>query len=352
MDPSPFTATLLRTSAGGFAAVAVSRTVERTGAEGSLQGSFDAWQAHFRELVLELAAAVADGSREQFAAKVGWARDAFIARGQQSEILSAGLEDLSVVLEESLPSEAWQPLPAFFEAARQELERPSAPAEQVSSPDDPLDELAGAYLTVVREGDARRAMDVVTAAIRENRLSVPDALDGVLTRALREIGNLWHANELNIAEEHFASQTTGRLLEQLLLLAPDPTPLDRTVLLTMVEGDAHDLGLRIVAGLFELDGWRTICLGANTPASDLALAAETFEADLVVVGATLNTQRDAAAQAIRVLKGSRPEQKVIVGGPAFAALEGRPGEIGKIGASGCAVASREAVRLGRELTGV
>ena len=30
------------------------------------------------------------------------------------------------------------------------------------------------------------------------------------------------------------------------------------------EGDAHDLGLRIVSALFELDGWRTLCLGANT----------------------------------------------------------------------------------------
>lgn len=346
MGSTEFTVTLLRTNARGFAAMAVSRTVERAAEDGVLDGGFEAWREHFRILVMELAAAVDDGNQKLFAAKLGWTRDAFLARGLQTEVLRIGLEELGTVLKESLPSEAWSPLPGFFEVAGQELERTAPHDGARGIGDHPLGELAKAYLAIVQEGDGVRAIDLVVAAIREKRLSVSDALGGVLTEALREIGRLWHAGVLNVAEEHFASQTTGRLLEQIVLMAPKPSPYGRTVVLTMVEGDAHDLGLRIVAAFFELDGWRTLCLGANTPAADLSLFAQRFDADLIVIGASLNTQRSAVAHALEVLRGSRPDQKVLVGGPAFSELEGRAQEMG---ANGCALFPSDAVRLGREL---
>ena len=306
----------------------------------------EAWQAHFQALVMDLAAAVDDGRQEQFAAKVGWARDAFAARGMETELLRAGLTELGAVLEESLPGNAWAPLPEFFEAAGRELERDPAIDEARDAMDDPTGELAKAYLAAVRGGEGKRAIDGVLAAIGEGRLSIPDALDGVLMRALREIGRLWHTGVVGVAEEHFATQITGRLLEQIVLAAPTPDPYGRTVMLTMVEGDAHDLGLRIVAAFFELDGWRTICLGANTPSADLLLSAQQFDADLVVIGATLNTHRDGVARAIEMLGKSRPDQKILVGGQGFSGLEQRAQEIG---AHGCVLLARDAPRLGREI---
>jgi methanogenic corrinoid protein MtbC1 len=237
-----------------------------------------------------------------------------------------------------------------MEAGRGVLDNAASPDAPADTPPDasvgPLDEIVGDYVALIRQGDSAAAMALVIEAIRGDRLSVPDALDGVLNRALREFGRMWHANLVTVAEEHFATLTSSRLLEQILFTAPKPAARDRTVMLTMVEGDAHDLGLRIVAAFFELDGWRTICLGANTPSEDLSLAAERFDADLVVVGATLNTQRAAAAQTIEVLRRSRPDQKIIVGGPAFSELQ-QPGA--GMGADGCVLAPRDAVRLGREL---
>lgn len=340
-----FTATLLRTSASGFASLAVSQTLERLGERVEQGGGFEAWQAQFRTLVLDLAAAVEDGGREELAAKVGWTRDAFAARNLQIELLRTGVEELGKVLEESLPSEAWAPLPEFFAAARRELEREQEP-DEASAPGGPLDELAGAYLAILGEGDGARAIALVVDAVRDGRVSIPDALDGVLTLAMREIGRLWHTAEWNVAEEHFGTYTTIRLLERIVALAPEPVPAGRTVVLTMVEGDAHDLGLRIVAAFFEIEGWRTICLGANTPAVDLALAARKYGADLVVLGATLNTQRDAVARTVRMLRDALPDVAILVGGHAFSGLEGRAAEIG---ADGCSLLPRETVRMGREL---
>ncbi len=90
-------------------------------------------------------------------------------------------------------------------------------------------------------------------------------------------------------------------------------------------------------------------MGANTPSADLPGAIAAFSADLVVLGATLNTQRDAVAQAMELLEKSHPKIPVVVGGPAFSGVEDRAAEIG---AAGCAVSAGDAVRLGRELLGL
>ncbi|MFT7669797.1 MAG: methanogenic corrinoid protein MtbC1 [Planctomycetota bacterium] len=346
MESTSFIASLLRASAGGFAALAVNRTLERSGEAGELDGSFDAWRAQFQDLVLELASAVADGSQGQFASKVGWVRDALMSRGLQIDFLRSGLEELGAVLEESLPDNTWPPLSGFMAAASQELDRTSSPDDVRGADHEPLGEIASAYLAHILEGDGAGAIDLVVSAIQDNQLSVPDALEEVLTPVLREVGHLWHEGVLNVAEEHFASQTAGRNLELIVQMAPKPPAFGRTVVLTMVEGDAHDIGLRIVAAFFELDGWRTICLGANTPAIDLALSAQSFDADLVVIGATLNTQRADVVRALEVLKKARPDQKILIGGNAFSELEGRADEFG---ASVCALVPRDAVRLGRGL---
>lgn len=344
MSPTNFTATLLRASASGFAGLAASRTTERSGADGELEGGFGAWQAHFKSLVEELAAAADDGGVAAFAAQVQWTREAFAVRGLATEILSVGLEELETVLEESLPAAAWKPLPAFFEAARTELLRDGQSPQQ----DDGGfgDGIIEAYLAKLLEGDALAAIATVTGAVDDGSLSVPEALEGILTTALREIGRRWHTDQVNVAQEHFATQVSGRLLERLILMAPASPPNGHTVMLTMIEGDAHDLGLRIVAALFELDGWRTICLGANMPSPDLAPAIEDFGVELLLLGATLNTQRDTLSRAIETLRAARPGIKIIAGGSAFAGCEHRAVEIG---ADGCALLARRAVELGREL---
>jgi methanogenic corrinoid protein MtbC1 len=346
MGSAKFTASLLRTSASGFAGLAVSRTAERCGEDGELGGGFDAWQASFRSLVLELAAAVDDGGRKQFAERVAWTRDSFTARNLETEPLRVGLEELSAVLEESLPAAAWTPLPVFFEAAARELDQEQTARKVASLGVGPLDELVIGYLASLRAANGSEAVALVVDAIRAGRVSIDDALSGVLTPAMRAIGQLWLEGAISIAEEHFASQTTSRLLEQIVLLAPTKSANGRTVLLTMVEGDAHELGLRIVAAFFEIDGWRAICLGANIPSGDLPSAAKDFDADLIVLGATLNIHRDAVARATELLKRARPDLPVLVGGPAFAGLEERAKEIG---ANGCALAPGEALRIGREL---
>lgn len=341
MKSNRFTARLLRASSSGFASMAASRILERQDAD--LNPDFDTWQAYFRTTVLELAAGVDDGGELQFAHRVGWFVRAFKARGHGGELVQHGIAQLRAVLEESLPSDSWALLVPFFKAAEAEIEYPTPEAELG---EDDHAELARAYIERIRAGRAKEAVELVSEAIEQNRITPVEALQSVVVRALREIGRMWHSAALNVAEEHFATHTTGRLLERIVMLAPNPSPNGRSVLLTMVEGDAHDLGLRVVDALFELDGWRTICLGSNTPTADIIEAAEKLDPNLILIGATLNTHREAAERAIRAIKLARPKQLVVIGGPAFSAFDGRAEELG---ADGCALSPSEALRVSSDL---
>ena len=346
MASTKFTLTLLRTSARGFAAVAASRVAAAPSKGAKANGDNAIWHAHYETLILELAAALDDGNEEQFADKVEWTREALTARGLASDVLKTALQELCVVLEDSLPSQAWTPLVPFFDAASKRLDQQTASSVGDLDGTDELDVLARDFLSTLEGGHSTKAVALVVDAVRKDKLSIKDALVGVLPRALEYIGRQWHLGAATVAEEHFATQTAGRLLEQIMLMAPEPVANGHTAIMAMVEGDNHDIGVRIVAAFFELDGWKTICLGANAPANDLANITQHFEADLLLIGATLNTQREAVRRCIKTVREVCPNQVIIVGGAAFANLEGCAEDLG---ANAQALNPEHALRLGREI---
>lgn len=254
MSSPQFSATLLRTSARGFSGLAASRLSDRESEAGIRESELEAWRGQFNTILLELAASLEDGTLEQFASKVRWMHDSFLARGMSIERLSDGLRDLASVLKGGLPAPAWSPLPPYFEAAQAVLRGEDRGSTEVANESKESSTLADAYVDQLRAGNSKAAFQLISAAIRENRLTERQVLGDVLMLALRRIGELWHSGEIDVWEEHFASHSTGRLIERILMDADLPSPSGPSVLLTMVEGDAHDLGLRIVSAHFEIEG--------------------------------------------------------------------------------------------------
>ena len=103
-----------------------------------------------------------------------------------------------------------------------------------------------------------------------------------------------------------------------------------------------------MADFFELDGWRTINLGANVPTADIVQAVDSFEADLLGLSASQSTQLQTVRKTIDAVRSSPrgSNAKIIVGGFAFDGLEHLPGELG---ADGYARDPADAVVLGERL---
>jgi methanogenic corrinoid protein MtbC1 len=316
----------------------------------ALAGSteFASWRAHLRRQIEGLAAAVEDGVPDLFAAQIAWSRDALAARQMTTETLGLALARLREVLEESLPQAAWAPLLTYFQRASDELVLRAVLQASELPGDRPHGQLALDYLNLLVDGDEHAAATLVLDAVRARRLPVRDALARVLVPAQRELGRRWHQGIVGVAEEHFGSLVTRKLLARVEAEASPATPNGRTVVVASVAHDAHDLGTLVAAALFGLDGWRSLCLGADVPIVDPVAFVTRMDADLVALSATLDEQRETAARTIGALRTARPGQRVIVGGSAFA----KGTDLWKrVGADAYAASAEQAVKLGQQLVG-
>jgi methanogenic corrinoid protein MtbC1 len=313
-------------------------------------GAHALWRDHLRERVYELSAAVATGESGLFVARIAWAREGFVARGQSQSDLDRALDALRRVLEEHLPEKARRLPLDLIDQGRSVLaaQEPMRPTPRLD-PADPDSRAALDYLRRVLEGEPRAAIDGVLALVDGER-SALDVYVDVLLSAQREIGRLWHLGEVNVAEEHLVTATTQRAVAVLVHSAPSTAPNGRTVVAAAVAGDDHDIGLRAVSDAFELSGWRTLFLGRNMPGRDLVQALEFFDADLLLLTATLSTQLSRVRQAIASIR-EHPElgTRILVGGSVF---DEAPDLWERVGADAHAPDIRSALSVGARLVGL
>lgn len=349
---NPFVAELLERSAAGYAGHVGALLFERRGgiAERYAPEAFPTWKAHLTQRIIELAAALAVGEPRLFVSRVAWSRKAFVARDREVEDLRASLAALREVLADELPGDAGADCGAYIDAAVAALDDEHAALDDSElDPKVPHDRIALLYLQQVLEGNVADAIATVRRAA-ENGLEPRGVYLEVLLPAQREIGRLWHLGDVSVAEEHLVSATTQRSMAVLANTAPAAQPNGQTLVAAAVSGNAHDIGLRAIADLFQLEGWRAICVGSDVPMRDLPGTLTFFEADLLLLGATLSTHIQKVAETIRLVRDRcERDVKIVVGGAAF---DEAPDLWRRIGGDGYSPTADGAVDLGGRLVGL
>jgi methanogenic corrinoid protein MtbC1 len=341
-----FAAQILDTSAAGLAGMAASLLLERRPemAERYAPDGFSAWKEQYERWLLDLSAALAAAEPALFESGMRLTRRAFDHRGAGVEDLRSALDALRDTLRERLPEASANTAVPYVERA---LDALSDSGSHDESEPETLGRSALAYLQSILEGRPRDAIDAVLGAVDGGEPVERVYLD-VLLPAQRESGRLWHAGDLSIAEEHAVTSTTQRAMALLRERAAASAPTGKTAVVTCVAGNVHDIGARAVSDFFEIAGWRTINLGADVPADDIARAAQFFDADVVLLAATLDPHVKATQRAIERIRAERPDAKIIVGGEAFR----RVSDLWrKVGADGHAPSVEEAEPLGSRLIG-
>jgi DNA-binding transcriptional MerR regulator len=109
----------------------------------------------------------------------------------------------------------------------------------------------------------------------------------VFTPALRRIGDLWHAGELTVAQEHVTSQALGSTLGQLLRLVQPPDAKKRVVLACFAD-EEHQIPLYGVGLRFAGWGYRSVLLGARTPPAAIARVVDKLAPEVVALSITVS----------------------------------------------------------------
>jgi DNA-binding transcriptional MerR regulator len=199
----------------------------------------------------------------------------------------------------------WSGLSAA-EAAREvaRMERDSdMPDGSVETPME-LGQQLGAALEAFDEDRAHALLDRLLGLHGLER-----AIREALMPYLRDLGKRWERKQVSVSQEHFASRLIeGRLLA--LARGWNRGPGYRAVL-ACPSREQHTLPLVCLGLVLRTRGWRNVYLGADTPPSAVHIAADTIQADVVVLAA-MSTDRFAAIA--KDLRGLARRHELVLAG--------------------------------------
>lgn len=191
----------------------------------------------------------------------------------------------------------------------------TAPTRTTGGPRLDYDALRDRYLVTLLGDDERSCRELVHEAIDDGASTV-DLHLLVFEPVLYEVGRRWETGEVSVAQEHFCTAVTESIMARLPPLEPARPWTGRRALLACVEGELHDIGLRMVAEALRRDGWDVHYLGADSPCEDLAATARRVAVDLVCLSLSTSDREEATERTIRALRSSTAERPppVLLGG--------------------------------------
>jgi methanogenic corrinoid protein MtbC1 len=178
--------------------------------------------------------------------------------------------------------------------------------------------LARQYLRLLLGGERHAAGRLILDAV-DSGVPVKDVYLHVFQASQREIGRLWQTNRLSVAQEHYCTAATQLIMAQLYPRIFRTEKNGRRLVATSIAGELHEIGGRIIADFFEMEGWDTYYLGADSPTPAVVQALAERKAHVLAVSATMTFHIRAVEElvaAIRASEGLRAV-KIMVGGYPF-----------------------------------
>ncbi|MDO8914829.1 MAG: cobalamin-dependent protein [Coriobacteriia bacterium] len=296
-----------------------------------------------------LVQALATGEPSLFDDYVGWAAVLFGGLGLPEEWLIESLEFVAqgcrTVLE---PGQADVVDVVVRDAVSAMPDRGFTPPPFVIA-DGVTGALAVSYLDAALAGDRTSATQMALHAL-DDGLSIQDLYLQVIAPVQAEVGRLWLTSRVTVGQEHVATSVTQSVLGALSPRIGRTERIGRSVVIAAVGPELHEIGVRMVSDHFDLGGWDTHYLGANTPLGAIVSAVEEFKPDVVALSATMAphlTDLRMAVEAVRRTEAGRGA-KVIVGGRPFNTV---PSLWRALDADGWAPEATGAVRTARTLCG-
>jgi MerR family transcriptional regulator, light-induced transcriptional regulator len=288
-----------------------------------------------------LANALAFDSTRLFVDYVEWARLMLARRGVLPSDLQFHLECLRETLRDHLSPEAVPEAVRFLDAALEAMPEMSDELPSYLEDDSSLSPLAHQYLQALLRGERHIASRLVLDAV-EDGASVKDVYLAVFQPAQREVGRLWQINRISVAQEHYCTAATQLIMSQLYPKLFEGERTGPTLVMTSAAGELHEIGARMVADFFEMDGWNTFYTGANTPPDSVIRLLVDQQAAVLGISATITSNVGAVEALVRGVR-DHPEcgpVKILVGGYPF----NRDAELWrKVGADGSGRDAQEAI---------
>jgi len=183
--------------------------------------------------------------------------------------------------------------------------------------ENPYYEILSDYSKLVLENQKREASKLILDMVKSGT-DIGKIYYHVFQPFQYEIGRLWQTNNITVAQEHYATAVTQLIMSQLYeyIFAGSKKPY--TFVGTCIEGELHELGMRMITDYIETQGWSTYYLGANTPIEDIPKTLIDKHADVAGISVTMLFNIEKAEELISLIRKEMGNSiKVLVGGYPF-----------------------------------
>ncbi len=283
---------------------------------------------------------------------IRWAQVILMSRHLPMDYLPSTLVSLNDVLTKELPLDFRAEADSIIKKGIAVLKDvPREPPWYITW-ENPWHAVAQSCLEALVAADREKAWTFIAQAVASG-VPVQDMYLQVFQPVLRETGRLWQIRHLSIAQEHYVTASTlvciSRLHQQILSSGSLTRRKGKVIVAGCVSDELHDVGIRMVADFFELDGWDTYFIGGNTPAQSMLQAVEDRNAGVVAVSSTMASHIPVVHYFVRSLRADPKTRdvKIIVGGYPFTLV---PELWKQIGADAYAGDAGEAVIIANRLS--
>ena len=182
--------------------------------------------------------------------------------------------------------------------------------------DNPFTDLLNKYSNFVFTGDKISAIKLFKD-IASSDIEIKDIYRYILQPFQLELGNLWHENKINVAQEHF-STAVSQIAMSLLYDRIFETPKNNKIFLgTCVQGELHEFGIRMICDYMEYCGWNTYYLGANMSHSSIVQMINDKKPDVIAISCSMTFNVSKVQDLIETIKSAGITTPITVGGYPF-----------------------------------
>ena len=202
------------------------------------------------------------------------------------------------------------PVAAFAAHFKAKGSEPKKPKERAGTP---LERLPGYILEGSREG----LVDDLEA-VRTGGMEPLDIINGPLMDGMREVGRLFNANELIVAEVLQSAEAMKAAVSHLEKFMEKKAGARKgKVMLATVKGDVHDIGKNLVEIILSNNGYDVVNLGIKVPPEKLIEANAEHRPDLIGLSGLLVKSAQQMVTTAQDLSKAGVATPMLVGGAAL-----------------------------------
>lgn len=165
------------------------------------------------------------------------------------------------------------------------------------------------------EGNKNNCSDIVNSLLEEG-VDLTDIYVNLFQKSLYRIGKLWDSSKLSIPEEHLATNIISFLIEK---YSPSPViTRDEKAIVTCIDKEFHEIGAKMVAKIFELNGYKTYYLGASVPTKEVIKFIRQIDPQVIAISWSLYLNLARFLDVLDSITKMFVNKKIYVGGQALA----------------------------------